>query len=333
VNPYSMFRTCTAAVLPMIRCAPFCMHHQYFLLLLSLLSGFCLCKSNIRLEVAARQKRVSCKLLVKLGGSAITQKNAFETLEAEALHTTAQQLSSLHDSRIVIVHGAGSFGHFQASQHGVSKGKLSDKFSWNGFAQVRSSVTRLNTKVVEALLQEGVPGVGCSPFPLWKKDTSDQLCRQLMAASSRMLDNGLVPVIHGDAVLTSVERVVCGIVGGDDLIQTLCDAGLRPDVVVFLTDVAGVYDRPPEEEGAQLLKEIRVTRSGQICSQGSIRTSTAAHDVTGGVAAKIDAALKIAAKGIPVIIVQVGTEHAAAAFRNQIPEVATCILPEDYGVD
>ena len=47
---------------------------------------------------------------------------------------------------------------------------------------------------------------------------------------------------------------------------------------------------------------------------GELRTSTAAHDVTGGIGAKLEAAVRVAALGVPVHIVEVATEHAAAAI-------------------
>ena len=55
-------------------------------------------------------------------------------------------------------------------------------------------------------------------------------------------------------------------------------------------------------------------------------TSTAAHDVSGGLAAKLTAAAKVAASGVPVLIVEAGTPHADAALRGvQRPRVGTRI--------
>ena len=52
-----------------------------------------------------------------------------------------------------------------------------------------------------------------------------------------MLDAGLVPVLHGDAVLDRQQG--SAIVSGDMILDSLC-ASLRPSAAVFLTDVPGV---------------------------------------------------------------------------------------------
>ena len=60
----------------------------------------------------------SSLVVVKMGGSAVTVKNSFETIRADALTATAMQIKSvLQDNRInlIVVHGAGSFGHFQVN--------------------------------------------------------------------------------------------------------------------------------------------------------------------------------------------------------------------------
>jgi isopentenyl phosphate kinase len=65
----------------------------------------------------------------------------------------------------VVVHGAGSFGHFEASQYGITKPHSTPQHTLlEGFAKTRASVTRLNHLVVSALVAAGVPAVGLSPF-------------------------------------------------------------------------------------------------------------------------------------------------------------------------
>ena len=127
----------------------------------------------------------------------------------------------------------------------------------------------------------------------------------------------------------------CAILSGDTLVVSLC-AALRPQRAVFLTDVPGVYDRPPDQPGARLLHSITVDHRGEIvrcadqrkASTGSVAlpaTSVAAHDVTGGLGAKLKAAGACAAMGVPVFIVQVGTAHAEAALNGEWPAVCTVI--------
>ena len=90
-------------------------------------------------------------VLVKLGGSALTNKASFETLHAANLRDCCENIAQ-SGKRICVCHGAGSFGHFQAREHAVSKGTGDPKFSWRGFGLTRSSVLKLNGLVVDGLL-------------------------------------------------------------------------------------------------------------------------------------------------------------------------------------
>lgn len=90
----------------------------------------------------------------------------------------------------------------------------------------------------------------------------------------------------------------------------------------------GIYDRPPEEPGAQLIAQLQVggpvERGGSMSpvvtaytQQGSLvqslETSAAAHDTTGGVATKVEEAAAAARAGAIVRISRAGTRHAMAA--------------------
>lgn len=57
-----------------------------------------------------------CHCIIKLGGSAITHKSQLETLKPDVLQHICNSIQQLHKTAvdgIVLVHGAGSFGHFQ----------------------------------------------------------------------------------------------------------------------------------------------------------------------------------------------------------------------------
>lgn len=83
---------------------------------------------------------VAC--VVKLGGAAITDKAHLETLNAEVLAATAAQLAraAAEDGAagMVVVHGAGSFGHHQAHQAQVHRGGIQQSAAVRqGFAETR----------------------------------------------------------------------------------------------------------------------------------------------------------------------------------------------------
>ncbi|GAA0153536.1 amino acid kinase [Lithospermum erythrorhizon] len=305
------------------------------------------------------------RCIIKLGGAAITCKNDFETINEENLNIVSSQIREamvsksvfskvigmdwskrpgmsqtptvdisdqdvIESHNFIVVHGAGSFGHFQASKSGVHKGGLSRTLVKSGFVATRISVTSLNLDIVRALAREGIPATGMSPFSCgWLT------CRRNIAAAdvsmvARAIDSGFIPVLHGDAVLDTAQE--CTILSGDLIISHLA-AKLRPDFVVFLTDVYGVYDRPPTEPNATLLREIAVHEDGswsviKPILQGSnkVEMTAAAHDTTGGMETKIAEAAVIAKLGIDVYIVKAATEHSLKALSGSLKDE----IPEDW---
>lgn len=165
-------------------------------------------------------------VVVKFGGSAITDKSKLETLKEVSLETSCAQIKEVLDrgGSVVVVHGAGSFGHFQAKQYGLSKGGRAADWR-EGLACTRRSVLRLNGLVCDSLISHGVPCGALPPFALVQyKDGVDISIPSLTEAIASLLDSGLVPVTHGDVVLDSSRR--CAVMSGDVIInqyvRTLC---------------------------------------------------------------------------------------------------------------
>ncbi|KAK9823957.1 hypothetical protein WJX72_006647 [[Myrmecia] bisecta] len=235
--------------------------------------------------------KLSVKRLIKFGGAAVTDKGCFETLNEPVLIQTAKHLSEVLSgegrSQAVIVHGAGSFGHFQASKAKVAHGGWDGEVVRQGFVNTRLSVTKLNHLVVSALAAEGIPAVALSPAGSWIT-ANRQVVEDGVAAVRSLLHAGLVPVLHGDCVLD--DKQGCTILSGDTIIRTLA-AQLRPEYVVFLTNVTGVYDRSPDQPGAVLIRHIDVASDGtwmaRLPGTSSPDMASASHDTTGGMAAKI----------------------------------------------
>jgi len=270
---------------------------------------------------------------VKLGGAAITHKDKLETVNRESLEELAGVVSRVTNGSagdrpksIVLIHGAGSFGHFQAKQYGVSKGWYTERGAASerdphvctGFALTRASVAKLNAFVCEALLAKGVRACGVSPFSMgWEMNAKQVASDGDSARVIRgLLETGFVPVVHGDCVYDYAQG--CAILSGDDLMLRLASL-LRPKYCVFCTDVAGVFDRPPHEAGAQLIREIVVGNGGEREQMSARASAGMAHDVTGGMAAKLKACERIAQHHhIPVCIVEANTGHAEDAISGKV---------------
>ena len=271
-----------------------------------------------------RTRRV--ELIIKLGGSALTVKGQRHTLHPARFSAAMDAIARLHNRGIgfIVVHGAGSFGHFEAREHTVSTGEATPL----GVSATHAAVTRLNAFVVDALVALGVPAIGVAPLLVPTRVRNDFI--------AALLDRGHLPILHGDAVYSGDGKTA--ILSGDALVANLANAYPAVGRVVFLSDVPGILARPPEEcrkdcpRGAgrnadaetamlarDLVRRVVVNEAGEIKFDSDIQTATAAHDVTGGIASKVIAAAKCVAdsKGrITAFIAGVGTNGAEEALMG-----------------
>ncbi|XP_077223892.1 amino acid kinase family protein isoform X2 [Tasmannia lanceolata] len=305
------------------------------------------------------------RCIVKLGGAAITCKHEIEKIDEENLGAVSSHLrqamvmsnsspkvvgmdwskrpgssemstiddfgdhTTLNWSNLIVVHGAGSFGHFQASRSGVHRGGLHLPLVKAGFVATRISVTSLNLEIVRALAREGIPSVGMSPFACGWSTRERNIASADISQVTEAINSGFVPVLHGDAVLDNLQG--CTILSGDVIIRHLAEI-LVPEYVVFLTDVFGVYDRPPTDPNAVLLREIAVDEDGSWSivkpqhMKKQVEITVAAHDTTGGMVTKISEAAAIAKLGINVYIVKAGTNHSLRALKGEVKGE----IPDDW---
>ncbi|KAL3794935.1 hypothetical protein HJC23_004312 [Cyclotella cryptica] len=339
-------------------------------------------------------------IILKIGGSSITNKALEETLDTEALKWFAKLISTCIDESIrshsssidrssrseckpkfIIVHGAGSFGHHSAKRYGLRCGKsvfldesvsvdekssngtldgVQFQYQMEGLSKTRHSVQKLNSAIVNSLLNHGVNAVGLSPgmsisslraHGATKRrgeecatDNSIAGMKLLCQSIHESLEAGLLPVIHGDACLL-YDGKRAGILGGDTLVEgiaTLWDESTAAtnetgdrlgrsaiSQVIFITDVAGVFTSDPKSDrNAKLIRHLSVnSTTGELsivdtkdnmnmntssASSLNVSGSSHAHDVTGGLKAKLGAAVAIVQSGIDVIITQCLSESTEA---------------------
>lgn len=283
--------------------------------------------------------KVNQTIVVKIGGSCLTDKSRKETLNPTILDWFGRTVAEVRQSSThsyVLVHGAGSFGHFTAKEYGirsVSAEHISDEFNlenqrhlMEGVGETRRSVQTLNQHVVKSLLSHKVPAVGLSPLALGLVCPSTAETRKeyqvvLQRLVALTLDAGLVPVLHGDACLYGPYGA--GVLGGDTLMELL-DA----DQAIFLTDVSGIFtSNPHTDPDARLVELVEIDNDGNLKTPGvAASESRHKHDVTGGLAGKLTAAAALARRHVPVVIVECGTESAKQALQGVDVDVGTRVV-------
>lgn len=239
-------------------------------------------------------------VIVKLGGAAITVKDGEpDTLNDDALETCCGAIADATQTdvspnfifseesplRVIVVHGAGSFGHPQAKQYRVADGgdMDGDPVLREGVDKTKASVRKLCKLVCDELGAQvdhfGAPaGVKPAPISPYGKffTVGKKLNRNLSRAGfdevRAALMEGKIPVLHGDVVNDAEQG--CAILSGDTLVECLTEE-FKPKRVVFVSDVEGIFTAKPlhkngpcdlcpdgETPPPALLREIQVNPDG-----------------------------------------------------------------------
>ena len=239
-------------------------------------------------------------VFLKLGGSLITDKMKPYTPLLDVMDDLATQIAtSLRtqpDLRLVLGHGAGSFGHVPASEYKTRDGYPSpaetgydDRDStedvyWKGFAEVWYQASSLNRYIMEALHKAGLRTIALPPSG--SVIASDGRVSVWETTPIRMaLAAGIVPVIFGDVVFDEVRGGT--ILSTENLFAYLVKA-LAPERVLL----AGLEDAVWEDFPARTRRIERITPASFEEIQHGVGGSAAA-DVTGGMEAKVKEMLEL----------------------------------------
>lgn len=229
--------------------------------------------------------------VLKLGGSVITDKAEPETIDEASLDRVADAIgaslgtdASAADgvcaidggAESVLVHGAGSFGHYHADERGVST--TIGTHDAAGVLAIHDAVERLNDHVLDRLHDRGVPALPIHPLSAAARDAEGAL--ELSTTAERLLAEGFVPVLHGDVI--AQEGKGATIVSGDELVVELASR-LDAERAGLCSTVPGVLDA----EGKV------VERIGSIEAASKHLRKSETTDVTGGMEGKVRALLEL----------------------------------------
>ncbi len=243
-------------------------------------------------------------IILKIGGSILTNKDAVSEVDTKSLKRIASEIKSSLDNsfkELIIVHGAGSFGHPPAKKY-----KIGEKFDESeypqkriGFCETQNAVKKLNMYICEAFIDEGLPVVAI-PASSFMRATNKRITDGNLDSFKRYLEKGFIPVIYGDVVLDD-ELEIC-VISGDQLIQYLAK-NLNPDIVVLGTDVDGVYNKNPKTHDDAIFFDKFSSLDDLDTLEGTTNV-----DVTGGMVGKIKELLYLADLGIESKIINAEVE-------------------------
>lgn len=236
-------------------------------------------------------------VIIKLGGSVITDKNRYMTADKRNIARLAKEIAAARRTKkfaLVIVHGAGSFGHMPAKKYRIKDGIFSEMQRF-GFAYTNYSCNVLSQHVISALLAEKIPVVVVPPMTIL--DHSNKKLKSFDTKTiSGLLKEGYVPVMRGDMVLDDV--IGGSISSGDEQVPYLAKV-LRAKRMVYGVDVDGIFTADPKTNPkAKLIPRISKKNLRQVLAS---LEEAKTHDVTGGMKGKIKELLDHAS--VPIYIV------------------------------
>lgn len=261
-------------------------------------------------------------IILKLGGSVITRKNSLTpTLDENNLKRIAREISNSSYNKLIIVHGAGSFGHPYAKEYSIgseieTQEELERKMQ--GFSKTQNSVKTLNTHVCKHLQDMGIPAVSIQPSSFIKTHNK-RIIKADMDLISSYLDLGFVPVIYGDVVLDTNNQIKMAVLSGDQIVKYLAE-NLKTEKVVLGSDVDGIYDDDPKTNpNANLIKV--VTSKDDLKSAENTQTV----DVTGGMGGKLEELLELAKIGVESEIINANHDNNIKKAINGEKGIGTVI--------
>ncbi len=249
-------------------------------------------------------------ILLKIGGSILTEKSKEGTIVPEKLKMIAKQIADSDVKELVLIHGAGSFGHPQALKH------LQCGFNANGMWITHKMVSQLNSILIEQLQAYGIGALpvhplNCSISNLGMIEYFD------LNLIKMMLENDILPVIHGDVVLDKCIKF--SILSGDQIIAHLARE-LKPNKVGVGTNVDGILYKG---------RTLRYLRPADFDNLKQEIKGSDSIDVTGGMLKKVSELVKLANFGISSQIFNADVTQNVTKFLTTCDEFGTVIMKED----
>jgi len=231
-----------------------------------------------------RRKEV---VLIKLGGSIITDKDVPYKPRFNVIKRLAKELGKVKGVSIVLAHGVGSFAHTSAKEFGGKKGY---KSKW-GIAKVARDAMEINRIVMDILIEEGIPAVSLRPMSMIVTNAG-KLKNNFFEVVEEVIKQDLIPVIYGDVIWDKKWKST--IFSGETTLNEvgiyLMKKGFRVNKIIQVSKTNGVYD-----DKGNTIPSINKTNWKTMEKYMFKETSV---DVTGGMKHKIENALLIADKGI-----------------------------------
>lgn len=238
-------------------------------------------------------------VLVKLGGSLITDKKRAGVARHPAIRRLAGEIAALvarpRAPRLLVGHGSGSFGHAAAARGGLLPGADARK-KLDAISETRRRASDLNRLVVAALIAEGARPFSFAPSSFLHAENG-RVVGRFVEPIFEAMDRGLLPVVYGDVVLDAKRGAI--IVSTEALFVILAQEAARRKRSISRAIWLGETDGVDDGAGSTIA-HMTASKAHQAARRVSGASGT---DVTGGMALRLKAVGVLAKAGVASAIV------------------------------
>jgi isopentenyl phosphate kinase len=223
--------------------------------------------------------------ILKIGGSVITDKQGSRlSIRKKLLEQIASSIKLAKEKnnfKLILIHGAGSFGHLLAKEYELATGTGKNEKKIKGAILSRISNQKLNGIFTQTFFSQGlnIAAVHTASVILQKNKKIEKFNLENI---KQALEKNYIPVLYGDMVFD--EKLGMSICSGDNIGAYLAKK-LKAERIFFASDIDGVFDSDPHfNKNAKLLEEIdlkNIYKKSKLSKSHSI-------DTTGGLLGKVE---------------------------------------------
>lgn len=269
------------------------------------------------------KKTLSAGAVIKLGGSIVTDKDSPEPqVMFDRVRRLAREIAEHAPRPLVLVHGAGAYGHHIVRRTGLHKGLGGDLESHLNLGETQRLQYELDSQIATLMLEARLPVMPCQASA--SAIMVDGVLESMdMAAVQLMVERGMIPLMYGVPAMD--RRLGCAILSGDHIGPWVA-SHLGIGMLIHATDVDGVFEADPVLS-PDAVRIDRIDRSNWEAVRDRLRGSHAV-DVTGGMAGKVESLLSRARLGLNTRIIDATVPGRLAAALDGA-DVGTLVTWEE----
>ncbi|MEM3571510.1 MAG: isopentenyl phosphate kinase [Candidatus Bathyarchaeia archaeon] len=259
-------------------------------------------------------------LIIKLGGSVITNKLKKFKAKISQINKICKMISDLNE-RMILIHGGGSFAHPIAKKYKLNLG-YENKNQLIGYSEIKVKLMELSEIILKALKKNNLPSILFFPssFIIAK---NGRIFKMDLEPLKMLLELEITPLLSGD-IVPDYEKGF-SIISGDQIAVELA-LRLKAEKVIFGCDVDGIFTKDPKKnKNAEIIPIIKPSMFKDIVKMINI---SSCMDVTYGMLGKLKESIRLAENGIEAAILNLNNPNNLKSFIEGKKVLCTRILPD-----